>query len=96
VNAPAELLRLVDVDASRSADCALDDIGVADRRWNREHRRPATITAREALAAVRFEALLLWVAWGNLLAGVELTDADRDRCTLAMQRIEAICGEVLH
>jgi hypothetical protein len=82
------------VDAERAADCAIDEITAQRRQWDRQNRRPPAMSAREALASLRFECLLLWTAWHNLLNGIELTDADSQRITIAMQRIEVICGEV--
>lgn len=88
-------LDLQDVDAERRADVALDAIHLDRRRWQREHRRPGALTAREALAALQFEALLVWVAAQNVAGGIELSDDDRTRLNLAMRRIDTIAQEVL-
>lgn len=85
---------LGEVEPSRRAECALDDIGAARRRWTREHRRPSALTAREALMVLEFEAALVCVAAGNITQGVELTQADHDRLRLAAQRINTIVDEV--
>ena len=87
-------LDIHDVPAQRRAGVAMDAITTARSTHARQHRRPAALTAREALEAVRFECLLLWTAWANLRAGFELTDDDHDRIGVAMARIEVICGEV--
>ncbi len=86
-------LALHEVDPERRAAVALDASIVRRRQWDREHRRPPALTAREALAAVRFESLLIWAAWGHVLWGGTVTTEDRDRANLAMQRIEQIFDE---
>lgn len=83
-----------DIDPARRAGVAMDKIVVARRQHWREHRRPAALTAREALAALQFEALLVLVAAGNLRNGVNLTDEDWDRLAIAHGRIQAIADEV--
>ncbi len=87
--------RLTEVDPERRAACALDDIAVASREWKRNNRRPRALTARDALIALQFEALLVGVAAGNLAHGVELSDDDRERLQLAAGRIGVIADEVL-
>ena len=91
---PMTALDLDDVDVERRAAVAMDHITVARRQWQREHRRPPALTARETLAAVKFEVLFLVVAYGNSRNGVELTDEDLDRVDLALARLEAIFSEV--
>ena len=86
---------LHEVDAERRATVALDVITTASSRWKRDHRRPGALTAREALAALQFEALLIWMAAANIRNGVELTDDDFDRLTIAIRRLDAIGAEVL-
>ncbi len=85
---------ITEVEAERRADCALDVISRAQAGFARHNRRPAALTAREALAALKFEALLTWVAASNVRNGVILEDADFNRLTLAVRRIEAISAEV--
>ena len=87
-------LDLREVAPELRASVAADAVIAAHHRW-REHRRPAALTAREALAAVRFEVLLVWTCAANIRAGVELADEDFARLTLACSRIEALCEEVL-
>lgn len=86
---------LHEVDAERRATVALDVITTASSRWKREHRRPGALTAREALAALQFEALLIWTAAANIRSGVELTEDDFDRLTTACRWINTISDEVL-
>lgn len=86
---------LIEVDAERRAGVALDVITTASRQWQRAHRRPGALTAREALAALQFEALLVWTAAANVRNAVELTDDDFARLTTAMSRIDTICDEVM-
>jgi len=88
------MLDLHDVDSPRRASIAIDKITTSRKRWTREHRRPKALTAREALGALQFEAMLVWVAASNLRNGVELTDDDYERLTLAARRIDAIADEV--
>jgi hypothetical protein len=52
-------LDLQDVDPARFAEVGQDAITVARRQWSRDNRRPKALTAREALAVLKFEALLL-------------------------------------
>lgn len=89
------MIDLTDLPVDRRASVALDAITTSRQQWNRQHRRPPAMTAREAVAAMWFESLLIWTAGANVRAGVDLTDADFDRIGLAMQRIEAIREEVL-
>jgi hypothetical protein len=84
-----------DIEPHRRADVAMDNITAQRRQWLRDNRRPRALSAREALEVLRFEALLLWVSQGNLRNGLALTDEDWERCTLAMNRIEAICDEAI-
>lgn len=83
-----------DTDIERRADCAIDGIVAADRRWKRENRRPHALSAREALVALEAEAFLVSVAAFSLGKGVTLTDEDRDRLLIAYRRIDTIATEV--
>lgn len=83
------------VEAGRRAAVALDMVSISRRQWQREHRRPSALTPREALAALQFEALLIWTAASNVRNGVELSAADFERLTLACRWVESICQEVL-
>ena len=85
---------LREVEPSRRAECAMDDIAIAKREWAKRNRRPSALTAREALMVLEFESTLVCVAAGNVATGVGLTQADRDRLALAKQRISAIVDEV--
>lgn len=88
-------LELEGVDYNRRAGVVLDHITVARRDWQREQRRPKSLTAREALAALQFEALLVWTAAHNVANGVELTEADLARLTTTCSWLDIICSEVL-
>ena len=85
---------LMNVDVGRRASVALDAIAVSRQHWNREHRRPRALSAREALVALQFEALLVATAAGNVRNGVMLTNEDFDRLALAVRWIDDIVGEV--
>lgn len=86
---------LHEVEAPRRADVALDHIHAQRQRWRKEHRRPSALTAREALLALQFEALLVWTAAANIRAGVILTDDDFSRLTITCSRIDSITVEML-
>jgi hypothetical protein len=88
-------LELEGVDYNRRAAVVLDHITVARRDWQREQRRPKSLTAREALAALRFEALMIWTAAHNVANGVELSEDDLARLTTSCSWIDAICEEAL-
>ena len=83
-----------EVEPERRASVALDAIVAERRRHAREHRRPSALTAREALAVLEFDALLVWTAAHNQAVGVELSQDDRARLTVACRNISAIVGEV--
>jgi hypothetical protein len=84
---------LQEVDAERRAPVALDVIHSRNKAWSKEHRRPPALTPREALAAIKFEALLVWTACANVRNGVVLGDADFERLSTACRWIEVICSE---
>lgn len=84
-----------DPAAERRAECALDEIKSADAAWQRKHRRPAAMSARQALAELEFEALHVSVAALNLSRGIWLDLEDRQRLLEAHRRIQAIADEVL-
>lgn len=86
-------LALHEVQPSRRADVARDAIVRSRAEHDREHRRPRALTAREALQALQFEALLVAVVAGNLRSGADLTDDDWRRFDIALQRIQTIAEE---
>lgn len=86
-------LNLAEVEPARRAAVALDAVQVSRSEWHRQHRRPAALTAREALAALQFECLIVWTAAASLRAGTELQEDDFERLTLAQRRIDALAGE---
>ena len=88
-------LDLRDVEPGRRAAAAEDVIAASRAQWQRDHRRPSALTAREALAALQFEGLVIWTAMANARAGIALSDAEFERLTVAMRRIDAICAEAL-
>jgi hypothetical protein len=85
---------LHEVDAERRAAVVQDVIHAACQRHERDHRRPPALTAREALVAIQFEALVVWTCAANIAAGAELDRDDFDRLTVACKRIDAIVEEV--
>lgn len=86
-------LALHELPAERRAAVAMDAAIARRQQWEREHRRPPALRSGEALAALHFEALVLWASWMNALEGVHLTAEDHARVTTAMARIEAIVSE---
>lgn len=86
-------LDLHEVDAARRPEVAIDAITHSKRQWSQANRRPAALTAREALTALQFEALFVWTVAHSIETANVLGDADRDRLTLAVQRFDAICQE---
>lgn len=86
-------LDLQSVDPDRRAEVALDHIKRDRQRWAVKNRRPAALSAREALVAIQFECLVVWTAAQNLRTGVELTAEDMERLNVAQRRIDAIVDE---
>ena len=86
-------LDLQGVDPARRSGIALDHIHAARLQHQREHRMPRALSAREALTALRFETLLVWVAAHNVINDVPMTEADLERLTVACKRIDAIAEE---
>lgn len=86
-------LALKEVETGRRSSVALDQITAVRQKWQREQRQPKALTAREALEALHFEAMVVWVAAQNLAVGEGLTDEDRDRLTTACSRILVITEE---
>lgn len=83
-----------DLEPDRRAAVAIDRITRAELDHQRKSRRPSALTAREALAAVHFECLLVTICASNIAQGIELTDKDYERLLLAAARIERIATEV--
>ena len=86
-------MNLADVDPERRAAVAIDHITTEWQRWALKNRRPAALSAREALVAVQFECLVVWTAAQNIVNGTELTPEDMERLLLAQRRIDAIVDE---
>jgi hypothetical protein len=86
-------IELGDVEPERRAAVAEDHAVVMRRAWEHKNRRPPALTAREALAALKFEALFVWVAATNVARGVVLSDVDAARLTAAARFIHSIATE---
>lgn len=69
------------IDAAKSLGCWVDD----GRRQT--FSKPTPLSPRQALSVMAFEATLVFVAAGNVSNGVTLTDADRARVLVAVNRI---------
>lgn len=83
------------VDPSRRSAVALDAIVASKREFSRGNRRPPALTAREALAALEFEALVVCTAIAGVFSGNELTEEDMERLAIAYDRIHRITTEVV-
>ena len=86
---------LQEIEPHRRADVALDDIRANRRQWERGNRRPRALTAREAIAAIQFECLLVWAYGKSLIAGHTPTEDDEARVSIAMRRITEITDEAI-
>ena len=73
---------------------AAKDLGAWALNRHPGAQRPLPFVARDALGAIRFEALLCAIAACNLARGTSLTDSDRERLVLAAGRIEFVAREV--
>ena len=78
------------IEPQRLAGAVVDRV-LIDRR-KRDYTSRA-LTAREALQALAFEAMLVSVAAQNLAQGMALGDADLTRLLLAWSRIDTIATE---
>ena len=87
-------MNLAQVDPQRRVSVAEDAITAADAAHQRQCRRPPVLSARDALTALQFEALLVSVAACNVISGEELTEEDLARLLLAARRIDCIVAEV--
>lgn len=83
-----------DLHPGRRSAVAIDKITRAELDYQRTNRRPSALTAREALAAMKFECLLVTICASNIALGIELTEDDYQRLLLAATRIERIATEV--
>ena len=87
------ILDLIDADLiepQRLAGSVIDEVVIQRRRRDCNGR---ALTAREALQALAFEAMLVSVAAQNLALGMALGDADLTRLMLAWSRIETLAAE---
>lgn len=82
-----------DIDAERRAPAALDEVRSAQAAWDRQHRRPPVITAREALAVLQFDSTVVFLVAEALAAGHTPTEEDREALKRACLHIDAIYGE---
>ena len=76
---------------------AARDLGayVDDGKPHRGPAKPAGLSPRAALEVLAFEALAVAVAAGNMAQGLQLTEEDRQRLTVAAGRINLLAQEVL-
>ena len=78
------------IEPQRLAGSVIDEVVIQRRRRDCNGR---ALTAREALQALAFEAMLVSVAAQNLALGMALEDADLTRLLLAWSRIETLAAE---
>lgn len=81
------------MDPIFTAESAIDKIAVESRAWAK--KRPRTLSAREALAVLQFEATFIAVAACNLANGKPLTAEDRQRLLVAAQRFDVLADEAI-
>lgn len=72
------------IEAAKALGCWLDD-GRAPHTT-----KPTPLTARQALSVMAFESTLAAVAASNIANGVNLTDIDRARLSVAANRINRL------
>lgn len=80
------------VEAARALGAWQDD--PASAQQGPQRRRPCGLPAREALALLRDDALVVAVAAGNLARGLVLREADRQRLLEGAARIQRIADQV--
>jgi len=80
------------VEAARELGAWQDD--PASAHAGTQRRRPCGLPAREALALLRDDALVVAVAAGNLARGIALNEADRQRLLEGAVRIQRIADQV--
>lgn len=88
-----DILELIDADLiepQRLAGAVVDRVLIDRRKRDYAGRG---LTAREALQALAFEAMLVSVAAQNLARGMPLGDADLTRLLVAWSRIETLAAE---
>ena len=78
------------IEPQRLAGCVIDRVMIDRRKRDYTGR---TLTAREALQAVRFEAQFVAVAAQNLAQGIALEADDLNRLLVAWARIDTIATE---
>jgi hypothetical protein len=89
------VIDLKDVDPERRSGVVLDEIHAHGQQWARQNRRPRSLSAREALAALQFEMTFVAVCAGNMAEGYVPTDEDRARLRLSVARVNAFADEAI-
>jgi hypothetical protein len=77
------------IEPHRLAECAIDHL-LIEQRLPPEDRM--SITPREALAVLAYEADFVAVCAANQAMGIELTDRDREALSVSVDRINTIKG----
>lgn len=80
------------IEPQRLAECVIDQLKIERRKPPTD--KPRGISAREAMRAINFEALLVATAAMNIADGLSLTDTDRERLLIAWARIDTLTSEV--
>lgn len=73
----------------RLAECVIDSELIESHRPLDQQRRP--LTYRERLQAIEHEIKIILIAGENVAAGFELSRADLDRVSVAVDRVTWIC-----
>lgn len=79
------------IEPQRLAGCVIDELR-SDRRRPPAKQRGG-ISAREALKALQFEAMVVMVSAEQLSIGKPLSDPDKARLVVAFSRIGTIASE---
>ena len=78
------------IEPQRLAGSVIDEVVIQRRRRDCNGR---ALTAREALQALAFEALVVSLSAQNLAQGIALEAGDQARLMVAWARIETIAAE---
>lgn len=87
-------LALHEIEPQRRALVAEDAITRSRQDWQREHRRPPALTAREALAALRFDVTIVLIVASDVRKGKTPSDDDWRDLLGAISRIAFVADEV--
>lgn len=84
---------LGDIEVTRRSAVAMDQIRRS--RLDHERQRPPALTAREALVALQFEALVVYLMACQIKAGATLPPCDVSRLATCCARLDLLVDEVM-